>query len=43
MKNMIKALVVASTSLTFNSVSFAQAKPATPATPAAPAMEKKRR
>ena len=41
MKNIIKALVVASISLTFNSVSFAQAKPATPATPAAPAMEKK--
>ncbi|HEY6363752.1 MAG TPA: hypothetical protein VI585_03055 [Candidatus Binatia bacterium] len=43
MKNMIKVLVIALTSLAFSSVSFAQAKPATPATPAtpaAPAMEK---
>jgi Cu/Ag efflux protein CusF len=42
-KNMIKVLVIALTSLAFSSVSFAQAKPATPATPAtptAPAMEK---
>jgi Cu/Ag efflux protein CusF len=42
-KNMIKVLVIALTSLVFSSVSFAQAKPATPATPAtpaAPAMEK---
>jgi Cu/Ag efflux protein CusF len=42
-KNMIKLLVIALTSLAFSSVSFAQAKPATPATPAtpaAPAMEK---
>jgi Cu/Ag efflux protein CusF len=42
-KNMIKVLVIALTSLAFTSVSFAQAKPATPATPAtpaAPAMEK---
>ena len=38
---MIKVLVVALTSLAFNGVSFAQAKPATPAPPAAPAMEKK--
>ena len=44
MKNMIKVLVIALTSLAFNGVSFAQAKPATPATPAtpsAPAMENK--
>ena len=43
MKNMIKILAIALTSLAFSSVSFAQAKPATPATPAtpaAPAMEK---
>jgi Cu/Ag efflux protein CusF len=40
-KNMIKGLLIALTSLAFNGVSFAQAKPATPATPAAPAMEKK--
>ena len=43
MKNMIKVLVIALTSLAFSGVSFAQAKPATPATPAtpaAPAMEK---
>jgi Cu/Ag efflux protein CusF len=42
-KNMIKILVIALTSLAFSGVSFAQAKPATPATPAtpaAPAMEK---
>jgi hypothetical protein len=39
-KNMIKALVIASISLAFSGVSFAQAKPATPATPAAPAMDK---
>jgi hypothetical protein len=42
-KNMMKVLVIALTSLAFSSVSFAQAKPATPATPAtpaAPAMEK---
>jgi len=41
---MIKVLVIALTSLAFNGVSFAQAKPATPATPAtpsAPAMENK--
>ena len=41
MKNTIKVLVVASTSLDFNGVSFGQAKPAAPATPAAPTMEKK--
>jgi Cu/Ag efflux protein CusF len=43
-KNMIKVLIVALTSLAFSGVSFAQAKPATPATPAtpsAPAMEKR--
>jgi Cu/Ag efflux protein CusF len=43
-KNTIRILIVALTSLAFSSVSFAQAKPATPATPAtpgAPAMEKK--
>jgi len=40
-KNMIKVVVIALTSLAFNAASFAQAKPATPATPAAPAMEKK--
>jgi Cu/Ag efflux protein CusF len=42
-KNMIKILVIALTSLAFSGVSFAQAKPATPttpATPASPAMEK---
>jgi hypothetical protein len=45
-KNMIKVLVIALTSLAFSGVSFAQAKPATPATPAtpgAPAMEKSER
>jgi hypothetical protein len=42
MQNIIKVLVIASASLTFNGVSFAQAKPATPTTPpAAPATEKK--
>ena len=41
MKNTIKVLVVALTSLAFNGVSFAQAKPATPTPPAAPATEKK--
>ena len=44
MKNMIKILVVALTTLSFSALGFAQAKPATPATPAtpaAPAMEKK--
>jgi hypothetical protein len=40
-KNTIKVLVIALTSLAFNGVSFAQAKPTTPATPAAPTMEKK--
>src|SRR5918999_158692 len=35
MKNMIKVLVVALTSLAFTGVSFAQAKPATPSAPAA--------
>jgi Cu/Ag efflux protein CusF len=40
-KNTIKVLVVALTSLAFNGLSFAQAKPATPATPAAPTIEKK--
>jgi len=41
---MIKILVVALTTLSFSTLGFAQAKPATPATPAtpaAPAMEKK--
>ena len=41
MKNTIKVLVVAWTSLVFNGVSFAQTKPATPTPPAAPTMEKK--
>ena len=41
MKNMIKVLVIALTSLVFNGVSFAQAKPPSPATPSAPTMEKK--
>ena len=44
MKNMIKILVVALTTLSFSALGFAQAKPATPATPAtpaAPATEKK--
>ena len=44
MKNALKVLVVALTTLAFSGVSFAQEKkatPATPATPAAPAMEKK--
>jgi Cu/Ag efflux protein CusF len=42
-KNMIKVLVIALTSLAFSGVSFAQAKPATPATPTTPPpeMEKK--
>ena len=40
MKDTIKVLVIALTSLAFGGVSFAQAKPATPANPAAPAMEK---
>lgn len=40
MKNTIKVLVIALTSLAFSGVSFAQAKPATPTAPAAPAMEK---
>jgi len=40
-KNTIKVLVIALTSLAFNGVSFAQPKPTTPATPAAPTMEKK--
>jgi hypothetical protein len=40
-KNIIKVLVIASASLAFNGVSFAQAKPATPGTPAPPATEKK--
>jgi Cu/Ag efflux protein CusF len=40
-KNIIKVLVIASASLTFNGLSFAQAKPPTPATPAPPATEKK--
>src|ERR671931_395854 len=39
---MIKLLVIALTSLAFNAVSFAQAKPATPtASPAAPTMDQK--
>ena len=37
MKNMIKILVVALTTLSFSALGFAQAKPATPATPATPA------
>ena len=42
MKNMIKILVVALTTLSFSALGFAQAKPATPATPATPpATEKK--
>ena len=41
MKNTIKVLVVAFTSLAFNGVSFAQAKSAAPTPPAAPATEKK--
>jgi hypothetical protein len=43
-KNMIKILVIALTTLSFSALGFAQAKPATPttpATPAAPATEKK--
>jgi translation initiation factor IF-1 len=40
-KNMIKILIIALTTLSFTGLSFAQAKPATPATPAAPATEKK--
>jgi hypothetical protein len=40
-KTMITLLLIALTSLAFNGVSFAQAKPATPATPAPPATEKK--
>jgi Cu/Ag efflux protein CusF len=38
---MIKVWVIALTSLAFNAVSFAQAKPATPASPAAPTMDQK--
>jgi len=38
---MIKVFVIALTTLSFSSLSFAQAKPATPATPATPPMEKK--
>jgi hypothetical protein len=38
---MITLLLIALTSLAFNGLSFAQAKPATPATPASPTMEKK--
>ena len=44
MKNMIRILVIALTTLSFSALGFAQAKPATPATPAtpaAPATEKK--
>lgn len=44
MKNMIRILAVALTTLSFSTLGFAQTKPATPATPstpAAPAMEKK--
>ena len=41
MKNTIKVLLIAWTSLVFNGVSFAQTKPATPTPPAAPATEKK--
>ena len=41
MKNALRALIVALTTLAFSGLCFAQAKPATPATPAAPAMEKK--
>ena len=37
MKNMIKVLVVALTTLSFSALGFAQTKPATPATPATPA------
>jgi Cu/Ag efflux protein CusF len=40
-KTMITLLLIALTSLAFNGLSFAQAKPATPATPAPPATEKK--
>jgi len=40
-KNTITVLVVALTSLAFNGVSFAQAKPTTPATPAASTIEKR--
>jgi hypothetical protein len=43
-KNMIKILVIALATLSFSTLGFAQAKPATPATPAtpaAPATEKK--
>jgi hypothetical protein len=36
-KNMIKILVVALTTLSFSALGFAQTKPATPATPATPA------
>ena len=40
MKNTITVLVVALTSLAFNGISFAQARPTTPATPAASTIEK---
>jgi hypothetical protein len=41
MKNIIRVFIIALTTLTFNGLSFAQAKPATPATPATPSAEKK--
>ena len=44
MKNALRVLIVALTTLAFSSIGFAQEKkttPATPATPAAPATEKK--
>lgn len=42
MKNVIKVLILVSTSLAFNSLSFAQAKSAAPPTPpTAPGIEKK--
>jgi hypothetical protein len=41
MKNVSKVLILLSTSLAFNSLSFPQTKPATPATSAPPTTEKK--
>ncbi|HZA56745.1 MAG TPA: hypothetical protein VE616_21045 [Candidatus Udaeobacter sp.] len=41
MKNALRVLIVALTTLAFSSIGFAQEKKTTPATPAAPATEKK--
>ena len=41
MKNALRVLIIAVTTLAFSSIGFAQEKKTTPATPAAPATEKK--